>query len=293
MQKFVPHTVKYKLGNPQILIRKIGCAKGSRDCIYPEPLSATKSASSAKLGQPGKLVHESDSSSGEYEDEGFEQSVIGPLDGSEAAQGQHMHAPGFNVRSVPRKKDRQPPSQAYTAPSSYVQDKSLSPSTDDSGAISKSRSTSTTFTSAGMLSSGSPNAPYEGLPYSNLPPDIQYYVEYHQQHINYHHYFFKHDASYFVNTLLLDIALEYDPLLYAVVGFAAYHSTMKKQNGKVQDFLVYYNKSVQLLLKSLQGGQKDTDAMLLTILQLAAFEVCVLIEIQGLSKDLQWSGISR
>ena len=261
-----------------MLIRGIGCAKGSRDCVYPEPLSATKPTSGSKLGQPRKTVPESDSSSGEYEDEGLEQSVIGPLDGSEAPQGQHTHAPGMNVQSVSRKNDRQLSRQACTAPSSYVQDKSLSPSTDDSGANSKSRSPSTTFTSAGVLSSASPNAPHEGLSYSNLSSDIQYYVEYHQQHINYHHYFFKHDATYFVNTLLLDIALEYDPLLYAVVGFAAYHSTMKKQNGKVQDFLGYYNKSVQLLLKSLQGGQKHTDATLLTILQLAAFEVCVSVE---------------
>ena len=262
-----------------MLKQKLGCAKGSRDCIYPEPLSATKSSS--KLSQPRKPAHESDSSSAEYEDEDLEQSVIWPPDGSGTTQGQHMRAPGSNIGSVLRKKQRQPPSQAYTVPSSYIQDKSLSPSTDDSGAISKSRSTSTTLTSAGMLSSGSPNAPHEGPSCSNLPPDIQYYVEYHQQHMNYHHYFFKHDATYFVNTLLLDIAFEYDPLLYAVVGFAAYHSTMKKQNGKVQDFLGYYNKSVQLLLKSLQGGQKHTDATLLTILQLAAFEVCVLIGFKG------------
>ena len=109
--------------------------------------------------------------------------------------------------------------------------------------------------------------------FSKLPREMQYYLNYHQQYIDYHHYFFKHDATHFVNTTLLELALEYDPLLYAVVGFAAYHRTLRKPKGKVQDFLGYYNRSVQLLLKSLQDDQKHTDATILTILQLAAFEV--------------------
>lgn len=102
---------------------------------------------------------------------------------------------------------------------------------------------------------------------------MQYYLGYHQNHLNYHHYLFKHDAAQFVHEILLDAALTYEPLLYAVVGFAAFQSTLQKHNGKIQDFLSYYNKSVSLLLKSLQSGEKHTDATMLTILQLAAFEV--------------------
>ena len=49
--------------------------------------------------------------------------------------------------------------------------------------------------------------------------------------------------------------------------------TVKRQNGRIQDFLEYYDKSVSLLRKSLAGGQIYTDATLLTTLQLAAFEV--------------------
>ena len=63
-------------------------------------------------------------------------------------------------------------------------------------------------------------------------------------------------------------------LLYAVVGFAAFQLTVTRSDGKIQDFLGYYNTSVSLLRKSLVENQKHTDATMLTILQLATFEVC-------------------
>ena len=77
-----------------------------------------------------------------------------------------------------------------------------------------------------------------------------------------------------MHTTLLETALEYKPLLYALVGFAAFHETTKNPNGKIGDFLEWYNKSVMKLLKYLKAGRKHNEATLLTILQLAAFEVC-------------------
>ncbi|TKA66725.1 hypothetical protein B0A49_10110 [Cryomyces minteri] len=68
------------------------------------------------------------------------------------------------------------------------------------------------------------------------------------------------------------MAIENEPLLYAVVGFAAYHHTLTKPNGKIQDFLRYYNRSVSLLRLSLQKNQKHTVATILTMLQLATME---------------------
>lgn len=47
---------------------------------------------------------------------------------------------------------------------------------------------------------------------------------------------------------------------------------MRRPDGKIQDYLGYYNKSVSLLIKSL-GMNTRTDAAMLTILQLATFEV--------------------
>ena len=86
--------------------------------------------------------------------------------------------------------------------------------------------------------------------------------------------------------------MNYEPLLYAVVGFAAFHSTLKKHNGKIQDFLGYYNKSVSLLRKSLSSGQRHTDATMMTILQLAAFEVRFGTSLFLKISDLQRLGVS-
>ena len=107
----------------------------------------------------------------------------------------------------------------------------------------------------------------------HLPEDLQYYLEYHQTSLNSNHYLLKHDAERFLHGILIDHALRYDPLLYAVVGFAAYHMTVRRPGGMMEDFLGYYNKAVSSLRKSLAGNQAHNDAILLTILLLATFEV--------------------
>lgn len=123
----------------------------------------------------------------------------------------------------------------------------------------------------------STDASQELKSWAHLPPDLQLYLEYHQRNLNYHHYFFKHDANHFLHISLIEHALLYEPLLYAVVGFAAFHMTVKRANSRIESFLGLYNKSVSLLRRSLAQGQKHTDATVLTILQLAAFEVCIRI----------------
>ena len=146
---------------------------------------------------------------------------------------------------------------------------SLSPSTEASSVPAsagfekpeKSSSVSTT------------DASQEDRAWSHLSQDLQFYLDYHTTRLNYLHYFFKHDANYFLHNILIEHALQYDPLLYAVVGFAAFQLTVTRPDGKIQDFLGYYNKSVSLLRKSLVENQKHTDATMLTILQLATFEV--------------------
>ena len=145
---------------------------------------------------------------------------------------------------------------------------SLSPSTD----------TSSMPASAGLeqpqkFSSVSTNASHEASPWSHLSADLRYYLDYHQENITYHHYFLRHGTEGFVHNTLFEQALQYEPLLYAVVGFAAFHLAVKRQHGRIQDFLGYYDKSVSSLRKSLAGGQTYTDATFLTTLQLATFEV--------------------
>jgi len=145
---------------------------------------------------------------------------------------------------------------------------SLSPSTDAS-----STPALVGLENPDKFSSVSTDASQEDQTLSHLPQDLQFYMTYHKTHLTFHHYNFMHDANYFHHHVLVEQALNYDPLLYAVAGFAAFQSTVKRSNGKIQDFLGYYNTSVSLLRKSLRDHQKHTDATMLTILQLATFEV--------------------
>lgn len=119
--------------------------------------------------------------------------------------------------------------------------------------------------------------PPETVLWAHLPADLQFYLDYHRNHLDHHVYFFRHRCDYFLHTILLTLALTYEPLLYSVVGFAAFQMALKEPSGQIEDFLGYYNKSVTGLRKSLAGGQAHSDTMILTILQLATFEVGDLI----------------
>ena len=108
--------------------------------------------------------------------------------------------------------------------------------------------------------------------WAHLKEDVQKYLEFHQDHITHYHYIIHCDPGNFFHTDLIDLALTYEPLLYAVVGFAAYYHTLRQPEGKLSSFLSYYSRSLSLLMQSLQSGQPRTEATILTILQLATFE---------------------
>lgn len=246
----------------------IGCAKGKRDCTYPEPRENIKSSGVSKRGQPCESIDDSQASSGE--DDLAEQSASAPRRRTKSeSQKLSSASRSLQSRKMPAKQgasdlvEQSPPSVEQVNLES-----SLSPSTD----------TSSTPTSIGLdriekFSSVSTDASQEDKTLLHLPQDLQYYIRYHKTQLTFHHYNFKHDANHFLHHILVEQALNYEPLLYAVAGFAAFQSTVRRPNGKIQDFLGYYNKSVSLLRRSLRDHQKHTDATMLTILQLATFEV--------------------
>ena len=247
--------------------------KGSRECVYPDPSSTVKGALGTKLGQQRKVEEESGSSSGEYEDE----EVVSPVSSKphgELLRTKKSFTSNPNLKAASRKQSRTILNQKNVASmtSEKLKEKSLSPSTDESLA-SKTRSDSTNLTQSGRMSTISPNTQLDDSPWSHLHHDQQFFLAYHQQNMTHHHYFFRNNASQFVHSTLIKFALTYDPLLYAIVGFSAFHYTVNQPNGRIPDFLGFYNKSVSLLRKSLQSNHKHTDATILTILQLAAFEV--------------------
>ncbi|RMZ80159.1 hypothetical protein DV737_g3050, partial [Chaetothyriales sp. CBS 132003] len=105
-----------------------------------------------------------------------------------------------------------------------------------------------------------------------LKPDIQKYLDFHHDHMTHYHYFFKLDPTDFIHTEFIDQALSYEPLLYATVGFAAYHYALRQPDATLVHFLHFHSKALVLLRKSLEKQVQYTEAMLLTVLQLATVE---------------------
>ena len=255
----------------------VGCKKGSRKCVYPEPRPNVKSNS--KPGQVRAAAPDSGSSSGEYDNEEKE---LDPKSPKKPPAIEPSSRPASKIRKrsraasskMSRRRSSLSLDHAWPSVEQAVDPKgqSLSPSTDDSSARSATQSICVGLNQPEQLSSVSTPTAQEASPWSHLPSSLQYHLEYHQQ-LSYHHYFFKHEASNFVHNILVEHAISFAPLLYAVVGFAAFQRTLQNREGKIQDFLGYYNKSVTLLRKSLFDGREHTHATLLTILQLATFEV--------------------
>ena len=103
---------------------------------------------------------------------------------------------------------------------------------------------------------------------------MQKYLRYQRDKMTYYHYFCKLDPTDFIHTDFIDAALTYEPLLYAVVAFAAFHHTLASDpEGSISGFLAYYSKSLTLLRRWLEKNPgKYTEGTILTVLQLATFE---------------------
>lgn len=258
----------------------LGCVKGSRECTYPEPRPKTRPRSSkADAAQPATTIAEESSREEETAKNPRKAGSTEVLkDGGKGKKpdiGSRKKARGKGAAC--RKQDVQGHKQPIPSIEQTRQDLGIreSPETDGSGPLSASQAGSRNGRHLDILTSESSMSPGTNS-LSHLPQHERMYLEYLREHITYHHYFFRNDANDFIHNILIEHALSYEPLLNAVVGFAAFHATLAKKEGKIQDFLGYYNKAVSLLLKSLIGGQRHTEAMLLTILQLATFEVLYL-----------------
>lgn len=259
-----------------------GCAKGNRDCVYPETQTQTpgKSApgSSAK-GNRSKPHQSPVSSEDEEDDPNVERLETIPDDdenGDEVelpndAWKQRYHAGDANVQSsreygsITRQSSETP---------SLVHDKGSSPTPSTEGSVGHP---SLRIVSSSLLQEQSFgfNSSLDTLrnDWSHLPPDLQFYLAYYNQNITFLHYNIKSDHNQLMRPLFIDAALRTESLLYAVVGFAAFQHAIDRQEGKIQDFLQYYNKAVSLLLRSLKTGARASIGTLMTILQLATIEV--------------------
>lgn len=252
----------------------LGCSKGKRECVYPpapEPRRGSRSNLKASAKHPP--IAESESEDDGRHQDSQPDSKSGGAEQRQPRSGLSSRARNTlsrrrSAQSLAKKKARQGTESASTA-----LETSGSPSTDLTSLTTDSLGSDASID----LSSLAPESPLDlisDLPgASNLKPDVQFFLAYRRKYVGSRHYFLSPHKEEFIHGDLVRYALEYEPLLYALVGFAAYHYSLGQPNGRLYTFLQYYNQSVSSLLKSLQAKDHHDDSMLLTVLQLTAFEV--------------------
>ena len=266
-----------------------GCKKGNRECQYPEPQSS-KRAKHAEHKSSVSASPKTDNKSSET----ISRLEVIKDESDEDAIGETEHA---DVESIPDK-NYQPvvKSRSLSAQSlrtrqktrdqdetfSNAQEKEYTPSTESSGSKSRSGTPSSVSATAGQTTAATSTTitPIDDIPrdpsmrWAHLKPTMQKYLQYQRDKMTYYHYFCKIDPTDFIHTDFIDVALSYEPLLYAVVAFAAFHHTLASDpEGSISGFLAYYSRSLTLLRRWLEKNPgKYTEGTILTVLQLATFE---------------------
>ncbi|RYP80966.1 hypothetical protein DL770_006042 [Monosporascus sp. CRB-9-2] len=246
------------------------CRKGKRDCVYPEPPNSKGSTGPSQLRESSFSRRGSPDSDPDEAEEGTETGArLGSIPDEEPNQ-----LPTPPAKSAARSQKTNT-ALAFDSEGS-TRRSSETPSLEGTKSTSPSMSISTTASLTPYLQMPDPMLHISSGPpdWSDLAPDFKFYLKYFRNNISVGHYGMNHDPDNFFRSFLPGIAVQNgnDALLNAVVGFAAYHYTVQNPNGKIEDFLQYYNRSVTLLLSSFRKRQKQSVATLMTILQLATIE---------------------
>lgn len=248
----------------------VRCCNGSRECVYPSRTAPSKGARAS-----GKSRGPSSQSQGTHSSAKYEHKRATPL---EPNIDEEPHGARFKSWLSPSSgagpsrpilgriqdgQSLQKPSMKHMSDAgAFVVDLSSSSSTEGSPFDSiRIRS----------LSNGHPTKELLSTP--RLPSDLRFYLNFHQEFISHEHFFRISCSDRFINHSIVELALGYEPLLYALVSFSAYHHTLQIPGGRLSAFLKYYNKALFLLRKSLGSGEEHTEATLCTILMLTTFEV--------------------
>ncbi|GFF40670.1 uncharacterized transcriptional regulatory protein C15D4.02 [Aspergillus udagawae] len=261
------------------------CRKGNRDCAYPSPTATgTSSKAASRFGAKARAQRppsQGSDSSGhvgpdefhalepildeEEVDEGSVESatLLSPSTTSQSACVKPSPTTKQSMQSLRKRRTKQ------TAPETTSSNTECSsPSTE---ASSRFESMSARSASVGL----STHEPLGAVNFSHLPEDLRSYLTFHQEYMTYRHYFMKPSSDLFVHHSIIKFALQYEPLLYAIVGFSAYHHCVHSGTGKLYTFLQYYDKALKLLRKSLASGEPHSEATLITVLALTTFEECI------------------
>ncbi|KIW19889.1 hypothetical protein PV08_00464 [Exophiala spinifera] len=246
------------------------CRKGGRECEFPHPTSSSRHSRHEKTRSPkdhsAKQEQKDEAmyglatikdESGDDDDKPASPKIGRPSLSRMRTDSTHSVS---QVGKTPKvKSDMSPAAKDPTSPLS---------ATD----LSDSRSRDETPASSVRTMTNSADMQARQAKIRSLKPDLQKYLQFQQEYMTYYHYFYKLDPTDFVHCEMIDLALTYEPLLYAVVGFAAYHYELQQPEPQLSPFLNYHSKSLSMLRKSLEKNAKFTPATLLTVLQLATFD---------------------
>lgn len=235
-----------------------GCRKGNRECVYPEPHSNSKSGrGGVKSGQKSGT----DASSPEDAEDEEAQDRLPAIFDDETEDVDTDSKLSTKIEAL---------REASDTPSLTL-DRSPSPSTEASSSVTHHvRRPALSRKSSSQTTKQAP--PIDKYP-SSLRQDVKFYLEYFRNHMSHHHYSLKRDSGNFLKGDFFLMAIKHEPLRYAVVGYAAYFHTLSQTDGRISNFLQYYNESVSRLRASITRSRKQGLSTFLTILQLASIEV--------------------
>ena len=253
------------------VLHSIGCKKGNRDCVYPEP-PASKGAKTDRSLSPQRQSPKS-SNDEDYDtndaDVDHKTRLLETIE--DEHENEHDDWPDGENQKSPRQTrqktpvSRLPKSRRSSEDLSQDGYRTSSPSASTSGSTAATQLQDFNLTGDGAID------------WSHLPQDYQYHLEYFTANVTNFHYSIANDGDQFFGHILPALALRHEPLLNALVGFSAYHATLQNSDGKLEDFLKYYNKSVTLLIGTLQRSEASNIYTLVTILQLMTIEVRCLL----------------
>lgn len=236
-----------------------GCRKGNRECVYPEAQATQKTGrSGSKSGKSSSADSGEGSSPEDHNDDSRERLPPIADDDEEEYEEDDMEV---EVEEKGQGRD------GSDTPALTL-DRSPSPSTESS---MKTPSLSSRPPINRKLSHPTPKSGASIKP--SQRKDIQFYLDYFKNHMSAHHYSLKHDTSKFFKIDYLEHAMRYPPLLFAIVGYAAYFHTLTQPNARMHTFLQYYDESISRLRANIMKTKKQGLSTLLTILQLASIEV--------------------
>ncbi|KAK8868071.1 Sterol uptake control protein 2 [Apiospora arundinis] len=242
------------------------CRKGKRECTYPEQTSGKGQSSSREGSGQGDSPG---TASDEVEDEGEKDARLDTI-ADEEEPGDSGLRPQQSYSSLRRRST----ASTLNLQRSGTRHSSETPSLEGTKSASPSVSTGTSVSFTTPSLPQDPSIPAGPSDWSHLPPDLQFYLQYFCDNMTHYSYCVVFDTDAFFMKFLPSVAVQSgnESLLYALVGFAAYHRTIQNPSGNISEFLQYYNKSVTLLLEAFKKGGKQNTATLLTILQLATIE---------------------